>query len=257
VKTHPVLSLLVFTCFLVIGYTYSTRFYQPGNPITASSLKIVTTEGTNPIASMHNGQRNILLIGVSTLDMKTSTLESLWLLTYIPKDSSIQLFPIYPAQKQQVSDFDTQLAQVFHLNRIGRHLELDSSFTGLLEKNNFWWSGYVIFDENFLAKIIDLYDIEENGEPVSGSDFIPVLHNKIDDQRKIFSSQVSFYQSLCNKYVKSEPGSNISQLSQLVPDHLLTDMDISQLQHELDSLSTNGHPPACRFPTLEISQIGP
>lgn len=257
-KFHSVLALFVFSSFLVIGYTYSTRFYQPAESLPAASAKIITTQGIHPIATMDNGQRSLLLIGTDKLSKASLQLKSIWLATYIPNGTSIQLFPIYPSGNKPTSDFGTQLAQAFSLSGNGRSLELNQSFIGLLEKHNFWWSGYVIFDDISVAKIIDLAGVRlMNGESLSGPGLMSVFRDGAGDSIISHSSQLAFFQSLCHEFAKGDSTSEVPQLAQLVPSHILTDLDIGQLEQELDSLSTNGHAPTCRFPSLEISRIEP
>ncbi len=115
-KTHPVLNLLVFTCFLVIGYTFSIRFSQPGESIFSGSIKRVTSENQNAISAMDNGQRSILLINASSMVAISPHLESIWLATYIPTDSTVQLLPIFPSGKETSSSFEQQLDLTFSLS---------------------------------------------------------------------------------------------------------------------------------------------
>ncbi len=257
-KNHPVLSLLVFTGFLVMGYTFSIRYYQSSALILAASAKGVTSESQNAIKTMDNGQRSILLIGASSISASDPQLEAIWLASYIPSQGSIQLFPIFPADNSESSDFETLLDHSFMLSEQEDGLHLDSSFVSLLEQHNYWWSGYLIFDDTALAKIFDLFGgIELNGKIMAGTKVLDELRKAAASPQEAYASQVTILQSLCHKMAQNNMSPILYRLISLIPDHILTDLDSSQLLAEVDTLYSSRGNPTCRFPTLEISRIEP
>lgn len=257
-KTYSVLNLLAFTCFLVIGYTFSLRFYQPGDFISAPDVDAAALAQQDAIKTMDDGQRSLLLISTSSLDASSQHLEGVWLVSYLLPDTTIHLLPIYPSGSQTVSDFEQQVDRYFKLNRQGSKLELDQGFVSLLESHNYWWSGYIIYDEVSLTKFITLLEgIELNGHSLAGVEVIDKLQGSSNSPQDAYSTQMAVFQSVCHKFAldTDTPGFDVSQLISLIPNHILTDLQPEQLQKEISLLYSTGHSPTCRFPTLEVSQI--
>ena len=253
-KNHSLLNFLVFTCFLVVGYSVSTRFYQAEYGIFPSTIRLITPGGQNSIATMNNGQRTILLISTTSINTSSPRLESIWLATYFTSDTTIRLLPIFPAGDNPISDFEKQLNHSFGLNKKNGTLLLDQDFIKLLEDNNYWWSGYFIFDKVALTQIFNLLGgIELNGKNLSGEQALSELPMVLDNPHQAFSSQLAILQSACHKFLVTNQ--DISQIITLSPDHIYTSLDFDQLQTELKTMYSSEHHLSCRFPTLEITRI--
>ncbi len=257
-KSHSVINFLIFTCFLVIGYTFSLRFYQPGEVKILSTVKIVAAESHGSIQSLDNGQRSLLLISASRLDALDPKLEGVWLATYLPAGSNVQLFPIFPRGDESLSVFERELESSFLINSQGSAKVIDQGFFSVLEKNNYWWSGYFLFDEVSLIGLVNQFGgVDLNGKSLSGEQTIGELHTAWDTPRAAYSAQIALLQSLCHELSLANAKINLLQVQAMIPDHLLTDLDSDQLQAEYYALNSNNHNPTCRFPTLEVSRIGP
>jgi hypothetical protein len=255
-RNHTTLNFLVFTCFLLVGYTFSTRFYQTGYGILPSTIRLVTAESQNSIDAMNNGQRSILAISATSIDTSNPQLQSIWLVTYFTSNTTIQLLPIYPSGGNLISGFEKQLDHSFDLNKKNGTFLLDQEFIQLLEENNYWWSGYLIFDEAALTEIFTrLGGIELNGKKLSGEQALNSLPEVLDNPHDAFSFQVAILQSACHKFMEKNQDTELSQIISPLPDHILTDLDFKQLQMELETLYSSGHNLNCRFPTLEITRI--
>ena len=255
-KNHSLLNFLVFTCFLVVGYSVSTRFYQPEYGIFPSTLRLVTTSGQNSIATMNNGQRSILLISSTSIDTINPHLESIWLATYFPSDTTVRLLPIYPAGDTPVTDFEKQLNHSFGLNKKDATVQLDPDFIKLMEDKNYWWSGFFIFDKVALTQILNfLGGVELNGEKLSAEQALSEIPMVLDNPHQAFSSQLAILQSACHKLIRTNQVPDISHAISLLPGHIYTSLDIDQLQAELNNLYTSQHYLSCRFPTLEITRV--
>jgi hypothetical protein len=255
-KNHSILNLLVFTCFLVVGYSFSTRFYQAEYGILPSSIRLVTIGSQNTIETMNNGQRSILLVSTDSINTANPHLESIWLATYFTSDTTIRLLPIFPTGDEPITDFEKQLNHSFNINKKNGTLLLDQKFIKVLGDNNYWWSEYFIFDEIALTKLFNLLGgIEMNGNKLSGEQALNELPKVLDNPRDAFSSQVAILQSACHKFTEINQNPDMSQIISLLPDHILTGLDIDQLQTELGSMYSSGHNLTCRFPTLEIIRI--
>lgn len=257
-KLHPVLNFLVFIGFLVMGYTLSLRFYQPGEALVSSSIRAVPLSSVSQMITLDNGQRSLLLAGTSSLGSASPRLESLWMASYLPADSTVQLLPIYPAGKGALSAFEKQLEGSFGLAEQGGRMQLDQEFIDLLEKKNYWWSGYIVFDDVFLAQLIRLLGgVDQDGQALAGTHGLDDIHAVLEQAHGAYPAQAALFQSICRSLAAIRPDSDISALLSLAPSHMLTSLEPAQLQAEFSELSSGGQEPACRFPTLEISRIEP
>ncbi len=257
-KNHSLLNFLVFTCFLVFGYSVSSRFYQPDYGILHNTSRPVTTGSQYPIETLNNGQRSFLLIGTTALATSNPHLESIWLATYFSSDTTIRLLPIFPSGDNSPSVFEKQLNLSFGLNKKTGKLALDQDFTKLLENNNYWWSGYFIFDEVALTKIINLLGgIERNGNTLTGEQSVKEFPEVLEYPQDALSSQIAILQSVCRKFSGSSANLDMSQIVSLFPNHIFTSLDSNQLQTEMETLYSSSNYLTCRFPTLEISRSEP
>jgi hypothetical protein len=255
-KNHSVLYFLIFICSLVLGYCVSTRFYGPNLNLRPSTMRLVATGSQNSIETMKNGQRSILLIGATSINTPNPHLESIWLATYFSTDPTIRLLPIFPAGNRPISAFEQQLARDFNLGRTNGIPALNRDFIKDLSNNNYWWSGYIVFDEVALTRIIDLMGgIDLKGRILSGAELVKELPIGLDHPQEAYSSQMAIFQSACHKFQALTSGPGMSELGSLLPKHILTDLNPSQLQTEMQFLFTRQRNPTCRFPTLEISQV--
>jgi hypothetical protein len=255
-KKNSLIYFIIFICSLVLGYTVSTSFYHPNLDLLPGTLRLVASGSQNSIETMNNGQRSILLINATSLNKPNPHLESIWLATYFTSDTTIQLLPIYPAVTSAMTVFEQELALTFGLDKQNGALVLDQDFMDILKNDNYWWSGYIVVDEVAMAGLFNLLGgIELNGRNFTGeqaAEKFPVVQG---DPQKATSSQIAILQSACHKIQEITPNPDLPQLSSLLPPHILTDLDSSQLQTEMQSFYSNHRKPTCRFPTLEISGV--
>jgi len=250
-----IMNFLLFIGFLVLGYSVSTRFYQSDYDDLFNSSGLVVTTSSYSIQSLNNGQRNILLIGVNTIDINKAQLESLWLVTYLPTDSNIQMLPIFPSGNGAVSDFENHLLRSFKLDNMNGNPILDQDFIKLLKNNNFWWSGYIVIDHVAAMEILSILGkVNENGEIISGDQLNNEHSEVIDNPQKAFAIQLALMQTACHGLSGLSPNPDLQQLLLLSPTHLITDLDLNQLLLEWKTLLLNQQIPNCKFPTLEISR---
>ena len=249
------MNFMLFIGFLVMGYSVSTKFYHPTYAISGgSSLSIATT--SNSIQSLNNGQRNILLILVDTLDPTKANLESIWLLTNLPPDATLHVFPIYPTGSETITKFEKQLPQSFKLDEQNDRLTIDQDTIGYLEDNNYWWSGYFIIDSNSLPKILDTYATGEDfGEIIYQDEFVSDMDGLKNDPQTVFAHQLALMQNICHRL--SGIAQNSTSMRNILTDsnHLVSNLEPDQLEIELKKLIENRKNLNCTFPTLEISHV--
>lgn len=255
-KSHSWLNFLVFTCFLVIGYSFSARFYAHGTSILPETPRVLAGNET-AIDSMPNGQRSLLLISTSSINPPASQLESIWLASYIPTESTLRILPVYPSGNDLTTQFEDQLRSTFKLTRSNGTIIPDQAFIDTLKSNNYWWSGYFIFDAQVFSftsqatltstQSNNRFTVQKNG------DYLDIIEHTAAGS----SAKLALLQSTCQKFFKTGQGVNLSQLLSLFTGHYLTDLQPELIQQEWDGLYSGEQNPTCRFPTLEISRLGP
>ena len=257
-KNHFLSCFLIFICSLVVGYAFSIKLYHLNINILSVNISPGTNSSSKSIPTLGDGQRNILLVTTTSVNTLKPKLQGIWLVTYLPTDSNIRLLPIYPADDSNLSALDEQLNTAFGLHTENGSFDLDQDFTDLLKRENFWWSGYLIFDDVALTKIINLLGgIQMNGQTFSREQVMTDLHASIENPNAAYDTEVAILQSACHRISSIDPNPDISQFLFSNARHLLSDLDPSQLRSEIEFLFQNGHRPICRFPTLEISQMIP
>jgi len=255
-KNPITMNFLLFIGFLVIGYSVSTRFYQPEYSAESSPSSLMISRSSNPIQSLNSGQRNILLIGVNTIEPSEAQLESLWLVTNLPSDSTLHMFPIFPSGNETISDFEVQLYRSFKLDKKNGRLTLGQDFIKTLEENNYWWSGYFVSDHVAMTEILNIIgEAGENRTATFGDQFILESPEGNNNPQKTFSIQLALMQSACQILSGLSQNPDLRQVFSLSPTHLLTDLDFNQFLIEWDTLLSNQQSPNCKFPTLEISRV--
>ena len=256
-KNHSWLNFLVFICFLVIGYSYSTRFYAHGTTILPNTPRVLAGN-TASIDTLDNNQRSLLLIVISSIDKPAPRLESIWLASYFPSETNLRLMPVYPSSSWKATPLDEELRQTFQLTPSNGSFVPDQAFTESLQANNYWWSGYFIFDEQAFSAFInqELQELSQGKTNlVADQNSNPV---ELSGSQTIGSSpKLSLLQSACQKFFKRGQGVSISQLLSPLSGHYLTDLEPELIQQEWDSLYSGKQNPTCRFPTLEVSLLSP
>jgi len=254
-KAQTLLNFVLFLCLLAVGYSLSTRIYRVGAALDPDSGELVTVNVLKTTQSLNNGQRTILLVGVDSLDTSPPQLTSLWVVSSLPSDLNLRMFPIFPSGKETLSDFETSLRQTFKLERINGKLVLGQDFIGLLSDSNYWWSGYFIFDQVAQLETIDLLGgIEINGEMISGSQLINELPNLEENPRDAFWTELTIVQTACQNLLGVIQNPDWLRLESMAPAHILTDLDIQLYLTELAASVPSQRGLNCRFPTLEISR---
>lgn len=205
---------------------------------------------------MSNGQRSLLLISASWMNSTDPQLEGIWMATYFPSDSSIRLLPIFPSGDQPISDFETQVVNSFGINKKNGQPVLAPDFISLLEKDNYWWSGYLVVDEIAMAGIFDLLGgLQMKGQTLSGEQVITELPDPLDQPGNAYSYQMAMLSSVCKQLAQMTPNADLSQVNSLLHRHVLTDLQPDQWRTEFQFLLASERQPACKFPLLEKSQI--
>lgn len=248
-------SFLFFTCFLVIGYSVSTVVYRADDEASTAISKGMKPE-VDAIQALDNGQRSILLIGVDAIHNSNPKLTSLWLATYLPPDMNIHLLPIFPAGNKTISEAEIHLYRSFGLSRENGNLVPGEEFLKVLEENNYWWSGYFVFDQFAQSKVLSFLSGDEaSSSETDGLTGTGGSVDVVDDHQKAFTDQLAMIQSVCQNMAGFSQDPDWLLISSLIPDHVLTDLNIHQLNSEWETTLSNGRHTSCRFPTLQVTRV--
>ena len=254
---NPVITnFLLFIGFLVVGYSISTRFYVSDYSGLSNAYHIRLTRSSNSIQTLDNGQRNFLLIGVNTIDITKARLESIWLVTSLPQTSTIQMFPIYPSKNSTVSDFEKHLLLSFKLENNNGKPVLDQDFINFLKENNFWWSGYIVFDHVAGDEILNILgEGDQNGYAILRDQIIEDHSEAIYNPQKAFAIQLSLMRTVCHGLSGLSPNSDLEKVFLFSPAHLFSDMDLNEVFLEWSIEIQNNKIPNCLFPTQVNTQV--
>ena len=254
-KNPITMNFLLFIGFLVIGYSVSTRFYNPKYGALSNPFSVSLTKNVNSIPSLDNGQRTILLIGVNSLDPVKAELENLWLVTNLPPDTTLQFLPIIKTGKETNSDFEDRLYSSFKLDKKNGNLILSQDFIDLLKVNNYWWSGYFVIDHFAVEGMFNsLVKAAVNGEVISADHSDIEIPESINNPQNTYSIELTLLQTTCQRLSRISHTPDMFNMFFLDPKHLLTDLDRNEIVIEWNAFLSNGHSPNCNFPTLEIAQ---
>jgi len=250
---HPaLLNFLIFTCFLVGGYTLSCRFYQVENGKGAD--RVAYASGSDLVKSMNNGQRSVLLVGVDSLGLSSPKLTSLWLVSYLPADPTLHIIPIFPAGKEAPSSFEEKLPRSFMINGKDADPALGKDFIKLLSDNNYWWSDYLIYDQIALSAMISLFGQAQSSDVhISLSEQLSSKNYHEGDPHEVYSTQLAILQVACHNLDGMIQNSDLFQIGSLVPDHIAIGFDLQQDISEWRALLDGAGDLSCRFPTMEFS----
>jgi hypothetical protein len=255
-KNQSILNLFFFTCFLVLGNFISTRIYHSGFTHLSDVSRLITIKNTKSIQTLNNGQHIILLIGVDSIDAPRPQLESLWLVSYLPSDSTLHLLPIFPSRNGDVSDFEEKLYRSFDITGSSGD-SLSENFKNILKENNFWWSGYILYDHTALMELSNNFSDENMyTQNTSIERAIQALSGVNDDPKKAFSAQLAIIQISCQKISGVSQINDWSPTFSLINGHILTDLKINQFMQEWEEKPSSPQNLHCKFPTMEMPGNG-
>jgi hypothetical protein len=208
------------------------------------------SEDTAPADALPaNGQRNLLVIGVDSLEVDLPVLESLWLVLYFPGRNPVTLMPLYPQPGEPETSQETGLEKAFSLEGSGGP---SPAFFEQLRHEQVWWTGYVLLDETAAAALLDqLGGLEVNGSQLDGLQALTNIPGALDDRTGALDGQSFLLRSACAQAGKRPSDwPAVASLAGELRHHLRTDADVSELVRGW--LQAAGPAPTleCEFPLL-------
>lgn len=224
----------------------------PGRP---TPTPILTPD--EPEISAHQGirQRNILVIGVDNLESPEPRLESLWMALYLTQTPALTLMPLYPSvptEDGQPPQEDALLAADFHLTQEGAPVP---SFFATLQEWDMWWSGYILLDESALIQIVGWLSQANQDLWVEDSQLLTDLPRPWVDFNAAYKGQTWLVRRLCEDvpWLEQNSAMVLSKITALIPSHLRTDLDVSQIAEEWCGMLAHKGGFKCELPFLLLN----
>lgn len=245
----------------MFGYTVSTRFYPSIHGSALDSASAINKNSPGPIQTLNNGQRSLLLIWVDSMETSKPELISLWLISYLPSNSTVQFLPIFPTGDEILSDWDNSLVSSFSVDRLfdlnTKNIKVfpGQKFTKFLEESNYWWSGYFIFDQSHIDSMLDLVKNESSTQNLSGNQVIQSNSGAFTIPAEVNQTSFSTLQSICQKLSDLSSEQDISQVITKLSVLYISNLDVHQILQEWDGLLSKGSTLNCEFPTFQGSML--
>jgi hypothetical protein len=256
------LYLLLFGAGLGAGI-YGSLFI----PVPELSSRPVTptpVEETRLVMSA-NGQRSVLLLMLDDLTLPEPTLQSAWLLLYVPSHPRITILPVFPSPSSGNSAFNEEVQKTFQLIQVKGSYRLDSSFEEVLHQEEINWGGYILLDQPGLAAISqslqradNLYNLSAlpgRKSPGGENQSKPLL--SVQDQKlTALVEEAYFYRNLCLEATRlgGVKNKDLPQVVEaIIPNHMSVSFYLNDLEGEFFLLRTHGKDLFCEFPTLNLN----
>jgi hypothetical protein len=247
-RPRILITLLIAGTFLVFGL-WADGLLE-GNSIQNRSIPAI--QPTFPFPTPITGQRNLLVIGVDKFQAKNPQLESIWMLSYFPESPQITFTPLYPASTPAALSGISDLLALFEINEQGVP---SAAFLSALQEKSIWWSGYIVLDEIALIQMVDFIGGLIIGEHViDGAAALGNIPFAQADQKAAYQAQNDFLQDICKQIIRTRPVKDLQIITSLIPDHIQTDINLSQTLREWQSFLEANVQLNCEFP-LEHTSI--
>jgi len=235
----------------VLKYIARTNNNSAKSPSTREDIPL--TQLNEPEGS--DRQRNILVIGVDSIELTQPRLKAVWMILYLKDLLHFMMMPIYPStftQDKDLSNADSNLAKQFNLDASNAP---DPTFMQALSDKELWWSGYVVLDESALEDLLTFSYVGENSYP----DTLDSIPDAWDDPFTALMAQTRFAQGLCSKshrFSMTDTEELLDIAADIYP-HYTTDLDLEFFLTEIkNALRYNGGI-SCEFPSLTVITKNP
>lgn len=254
---------VLFIFSICMGVWIGTRLPNIIDRVTAA-IRPTATPSPTPIID----QRTLLIIGVDRIPKlpetdslseeinvsKAARLQSIWLAIYFIDRPGVNLIPLYPQAQQSSAEEDEQLETSFAIDSSGNpHQE----FLDMIEERTFW-NHYVMLDDIVLITIIDLVGGIDLGDGVmAGPIAIGEIPYPWEDRQAASEAQQLVLEELCKSVNPQAISVNFESIFDLIPQHLVTDVNIDDAIEDWLYVVSSGPDLDCRFPTLEMDDPYP
>jgi len=208
----------------------------------------------SPIPTLADGERILLLAGVDQLNTTQPQLKSLWLLTYYLDEQPVQMLPIYPSHDDGQQLISAQILEQFSVVKVGGVTQLNPQFLTLLAENDFWLSGYMLIDDQATARIIDMLGgLPTTSGICSGEQILKSIPPSVEYPKKAQSQQAALLRQACLAVSRLPVQPDWGSVLELIPEHLITDLNPLRLIDELEILVSDLSQLRCEFPSISTT----
>lgn len=241
-------EILTFLVFIGLGFTVGSNIWD--NNVTQVETSFPKTL-PEPLLSLPDGERILLLAGVDNFNTSQPQLESLWLLTYYLEDAPIQFLPIYPSGINPPTELERTLINTFSLENDNGKTSLNPEFLGILSDSNYWVSGYLVFDSYAYAQAINLIGgLPTHQGSLSGEQILDSIPLAAEDPHAAHVQQILSLGQACQTISRMPSHPNWQSMVHLFADkHIFTNLNPNGLLVELQQLTVEPSRVRCEFPS--------
>ncbi len=243
-----VLSMAILSVGFTLFYMVANLEPEPGEKLSA----IQSPQPAAPMATLSNGQRNLLVIATDDLTLEQPDLISIWLVLFVPPEPHLTLMPVYPSSTSGITEKDAALEAAFHLG--SQKHELSQEFLQALHSRNLWWSEYAVMDEYALTHILN--GLSPDGKNTSEAGEASTQNNSnAQNPQPVLLNQATRYQEVCWRIARQESVELLirnKNFDQLMSGHIYSDLTKKDALAELSQLQIPSNGLYCEFPTLSI-----
>jgi hypothetical protein len=219
--------------------------------ITSNFLHENSSKASLISSNTNNGQKNILVIGVDEFSDTNPYLFGIWMLIYFPENpSSLTFVPIIPGPKEQSNQTDLNLMESFKLTPNGFPTDY---FFDRLHENQIWWHGYVLLDSIAIQEIINFFSQTDQPQLTDLNNILFDPQTLGTAQSQDMDNQNDLLGILCELATSSPAYTDINHLSNLIPNHIRTNLNVHQTIQDWQRLFALQADIRCEFPLKRAS----
>lgn len=248
-KSSHLVFLSVYVTCIILGFGVG-KALKKSETVESEPPSVFTLPQSIP--TLKNGQHNLLVIIVNDLEVPQQQLKSVWLVTYFIDNQSVTFFPISPTYSNGAIVSDQLLFDSFKSQQIDGRTHISPSFFDILTMRNFWWSGYLVVDQEAITSLLEGASHTPEIPFVDLRD-IPTIDASVDDQDPdvIYQKYTVQLQAICDLIAQQGENFNWAKFINLLPRHIDSDLDaglmIDEWVSSFDSIETAN----CYFPLHE------
>ena len=250
-KSSHLIFLSIYVFCIIVGFKVGNILKHDEITVTTPDRVLVTPTS---IPTLKNGQHNLLVVITDNLTQSHPRLASIWLVTYFLNNPSITFLPIYPTLSNGSVIADEKLFDSFEIIPTNGESSLSMTFLDTLAQRNFWWSGYLIVDQQAFSWVLEPQAgiSPENLTNYYDQNYL-IQAEVIESPESVYVRDTQIMQDTCNQVAQQGANLNWESLRNLFPQHISTDFDVDTLISEwISSVSSNGTP-LCNFPLEMVS----
>ena len=202
-------------------------------------------------SNTNNGQKNILVIGVDELNKTKPNLFGIWMLIYFPENpSNLTFVPIITGLNERSHQTDLNLMDSFKLTPDGYPTDY---FFDRLHENQIWWHGYVLLDSIAIQEIFNFFYQTNQPHRKNTTNILFDQQTPSTSKSQDIDNQNDVLDILCELATSSPAYTDIKHLSNLIPTHVRTNLNVYQTIQDWQRLIALQTDIRCEFPLKRAS----